>query len=87
MFWNSKPVQDALKAVYNKSMGDINTPEGRRNVEEALVDMMTEYSLNDQFLADLNNLPLRTKFWNNFNVMLYKTFNIKNNTVAEILAK
>ena len=87
MFWNSKPVQDALKAVYNKSMGDINTPEGRRNVEEALVDMMTEYSLNDQFLADLNNLPLRTKFWNSFNVMLYKTFNIKNNTVAETLAK
>ena len=87
MFWNSKPVQDALKAVYKKSMGDINTPEGRRNVEEALVDMMTEYSLNDQFLTDLNNLPLRTKFWNNFNVMLYKTFNIKNNTVAETLAK
>ena len=86
VFWNSKVVQDALNSVYNKKMGDINDPKVREAVEEKLVDMMTERSVDDMFKSNIEHKSFFQNFWEKFNTMLYQMFGIKNKTVRDALA-
>lgn len=77
-FWNSKLVQTALKIVYDKKKhGDINTVEGRRAVEEALVDAITERSVDNMFDVKLSQKSFFQSFWETLNQLLYKVFKVR----------
>lgn len=85
VFWNSEIVQKALQIVYKKSMGDINDPKVREAVEEKLVEMMTERSVDDMFKSNIEHQSFFQKFWEKFNTMLYAVFNIKNSVARKAL--
>lgn len=77
-FWNSKAVQDALDMIYVKEMGDYkNDPAARIAVEEALADYMTQRTIDSSFLTNIESQSYFQRFWEAFNKMLYKVFNIK----------
>lgn len=87
-FWNSKAVQDALDMVYVKEMGDYkNDPKARKAVEEALADYMTQRTIDSQFLTNIESQSYYQKFWEAFNKMLYKVFDIKTNTAKNAILK
>lgn len=87
-FWNSKAVQDALDMVYVKEMGDYkNDTDARRAVEEALVDYMTQRTIDSEFLTNIESQSFYQKFWESFNKMLYKVFNIKTNIARNAILK
>lgn len=85
-FWNSKAVQDALSMVYKKSMGDYKTdPNARIAVEEALVDYITAQTVDNAYLTELESDNGFKRFWQAFNKMLYKVFNIKTDTAKNAI--
>lgn len=87
-FWNSKAVQDALDMVYVKEMGDYkNDPQARIAVEEALADYMTQRTIDSLFLTNIESQSYFQRFWESFNKMLYKVFNIKTNTAKNAILK
>ena len=62
-------------------MGDYkNDPEARKAVEEALADYMTQRSIDSMFLTNIESRSYFQRFWEAFNKMLYKVFDIKTNT-------
>lgn len=69
-FKNSKLVQTALD-MYAKDGMSIN------QIEEALVDVITERSIQNEWGSNLENQSFFHKFWYGFNSLLYKIFNIK----------
>lgn len=85
-FWNSKAVQDALDMVYVKEMGDYkNDPAARIAVEEALADYMTQRTIDSSFLTNIESQSYFQRFWEAFNKMLYKVFNIKTNAARNAI--
>lgn len=70
MFWNSKLIQTALLAVYQNGMTD-------EEVEEALVELITDKTTDAQFLSNIESNSFIQKFWGAFATMLYGTFHIK----------
>ena len=69
-FKDSKLVQTALDEYAKKGMSI-------DQIEEALVDAITERSVQNQWGSNLENQSFFHKFWYGFNNMLYKVFNIK----------
>lgn len=78
MFWRSKLVQEALRAVDKEGMTD----EQR---EEALVDLLTMKTMDNQFMDYANNDSFFAHFWTRFGSMLYKTFKIRNKLTRNAL--
>lgn len=78
MFWRSKLVQEALRAVNKEGMTD----EER---EEALVDLLTMKTMDNQFMDYANNDSFFAHFWTRFGSMLYKTFKIRNSLTRNAL--
>lgn len=78
MFWKSKVIQMALRAVDKPGMTD----EER---EEALVDFMTAKTEDSQFESSLESQSIWQKFWSQFSYMLARNFNIVNNTARKQL--
>ena len=70
-FRNSKLVQAALDE-YAKDGMSID------EIEEALVDVITERSIHNEWGSNLENQTFFHKFWYGFNNMLYRLFGIKN---------
>lgn len=70
-FKNSKLVQAALDEYAKEGMSI-------DEIEEALVDVITERSIQNEWGSNLENQSFFHKFWYGFNNMLYKVFNIKN---------
>lgn len=77
MFYNSKLIQTALRAVDKPGMTD----EQR---EEALVDIITA-KVNESPLESLKNPSFLQKFWYSFAAMLYNTFGLENNVIRNAL--
>lgn len=85
-FWNSKAVQEALDMVYVKEMGDYKTDENARiAVEEALADYMTQQSLDSMFRSNVESRSFFQRFWESFNKMLYRVFDIKTETAKRAI--
>lgn len=78
MFWRSKLVQTALKAVDKVGMTDVER-------EEALVDLLTMKTMDNRFMDYAHNNSFFAHFWTKFGAMLYKTFNIKNKLTRNAL--
>jgi len=55
-------------------------------IEEALVDAITERSVQNEWGSNLENQSFFHKFWYGFNNMLYKVFNIKNKAHREYIS-
>jgi len=55
-------------------------------IEEALVDAITEKSIQNQWGDNLENQSFFHKFWYGFNNMLYKVFNIKTQTHRDYIS-
>lgn len=83
-FKNSKLVQFALD-MYAKDGMSID------DIEEALVNAITERSTDNEFGQNLENQSFFHKFWYGFNTMLYKVFNIKTtaarNSISDQITK
>lgn len=78
MFWRSKLVQTALKAVDKEGMTDVQR-------EEALVDLLTMKTMDNQFLDYAHNDSFFAHFWTKFGSMLYSTFNVKSKLTRNAL--
>lgn len=77
-FKNSDLVQSALDMYAKKGMSI-------DEIEEALVDAITEKTINNQFGQNLENQSFFHKFWYGFNNLLYKIFKIKSKPVVDII--
>jgi hypothetical protein len=85
-FWNSKEIQDALDMVYVKEMGDYkNDPKARIAVEEALADYLTQRTIDSSFLTNIESNSFYQRFWEAFNKMLYRVFDIKTETARNAI--
>lgn len=78
-FSNSKLVQSALDLYAKKGMSI-------DEIEEALVDAITERSVDNEFGVKLEDQSFFQKFWYGFNNILYKVFNIKSDTARKSIA-
>ena len=78
-FKNSKLIQAALDEYAKPNM----TVD---QIEEALVDAITERSIQNEWGSNLENQSFFHKFWYGFNNMLYKVFNIKNKAHREYIS-
>ena len=78
MFWRSKLIQTALRAVDKPGMTD----EER---EEALVDIITAKTNDSDFLSSIESESFIQKFWGAFANMLYRTFGIENKAIRNAL--
>lgn len=86
VFKNSKLVQKVADLVYDKKRhGDLNTKEGRRALEEDIVEMMTERSVDNMFDVKLAQKGGFQRFWEAFNKLLYKVFKIKTKTARNAI--
>lgn len=77
-FWDSKLIQKALQAVSKPEMTD-------RQRIEALVDAITDRSMDEGFNVDVKTDNGFKQFWRQFNNILYKVFKIKTKTYRESL--
>jgi len=68
MFYKSKLIQTALRAVDKPGMTDTER-------EEALVDLITERTNDMTFLSGVTSNSIVQKFWGKFAYMLYSMFN------------
>ena len=78
-FRNSKLVQAALDLYAKKGMS-------MDEIEEALVDAVTERSIDNEFGDNLENQSFFHKFWYGFNNLLYKVFDIKTDVARKNIA-
>lgn len=74
MFWKSKLIQTALRAVDKPGMSD----EER---EEALVDFITSVTTDSLFQSRLESDSILQRFWSSLAYGLYKAFDIKSDIV------
>lgn len=77
-FWDSKLIQKSLQAVSKPKMTD-------RERIEALVDAITDRSMDEGFNVDVKTDNGFKQFWRQFNNILYKVFKIKTKTYRESL--
>lgn len=75
MFWNSKLIQTALKALDKLGYHD----EVER--EEELVRLITSFTANSRFSNAIESDSWYQKFWGKFAYMLYSSFNIQNSII------
>lgn len=78
MFWRSKLIQTALRAVDKPGMTD----EER---EEALVDIITARTNDSEFLSSVESESFVQKFWGALANMLYRVFGIENEAIRNAL--
>lgn len=78
MFWRSKLIQTALRAVDKPGMTD----EQR---EEALVDIITAKTNDSEFFSSIESQSFVQKFWGALANLLYNVFGIENEKIRNAI--
>lgn len=78
MFWRSKLIQTALRAVDKPGMTD----EER---EEALVDIITAKTNDTKFFSSVESQSFVQKFWGALANLLYRVFGIENEAIRNAI--
>jgi hypothetical protein len=74
MFWRSRLIQTALRAVDRPGMSDYER-------EEALVEFITSVTKDSVFLSQLESNSILQRFWGEFAYMIYRAFNIQSKSI------
>ena len=80
MFWRSKLIQTALRAVDKPGMSD----EQR---EESLVDLLTSNTNDMKYMSSIESQSFLQKIWSAIATMLYNIFGIENKYIRDALFK